>query len=149
MLLTSLFPARLLAQAGSTGTLAGHVRGPDGVSVPGATVVLTNPQSGERKETWADEAGNYVFNGLAPGSYKLEVSLLGFQTDVREPIPVTEGKNLKVNVALTISAAGISRQRVRCHSILRTAAAAEPPEPSGTIASGNGSPGAGIGADGR
>ena len=79
------------------------MRGPGGVSVPGATVVLTNPQSGERKETWTDEAGNYVFNGLTPGNYKLEVSLVGFHTDVREPVPVTEGKTLKVNVALVIN----------------------------------------------
>ena len=102
-LLAGLSPANLHAQAGSTGTLTGHVRGPGGVSVPGATVVLTNPQSGERKATWTDEAGNYVFNGLTPGNYKLEASLVGFRTDVREPIPVTEGKTLKVNVALMIS----------------------------------------------
>ena len=102
-LLAGLSPAKLHAQAGSTGTLTGHVRGPGGVSVPGATVVLTNPQSGERKETWTDEAGNYVFNGLTPGNYKLEASLVGFRTDVREPIPVTEGKTLKVNIALMIS----------------------------------------------
>ena len=71
-LLAGLSPAKLDAQVGSTGTVAGHVRGPGGVSVPGATVVLTNPQSGERKETWTDEAGNYVFNGLTPGNYKLD-----------------------------------------------------------------------------
>ncbi len=105
VVLAGLFPTRLPAQAGGAGagTLTGHVRGPGGVSVPGATVVLINPQSGERKETWTDEAGNYAFNALTPGSYKLEVSLIGFQPDAREPIPVTEGKSLKVNVALTIN----------------------------------------------
>jgi len=102
-LLAGLSPVTLQAQAGNTGTLAGHVRGPGGVSVPGATVVLTNLQSGERKATWTDEAGNYVFNGLAPANYKLEASLVGFRTDVREPVPITEGKTLKVNVALMIS----------------------------------------------
>ena len=102
-LLVGLFPVKVHAQASNAGGLTGHVHGPGGVSVPGATVVLTNPQSGERKETWTDEAGNYVFNGLPPGNYKLEVSLVGFQTDVREPIPMTEGKNLKVNVALVIN----------------------------------------------
>jgi hypothetical protein len=66
-------------------------------------VVLTNPQTGERKATWTDDAGNYVFNGLAPGNYKLEVSLVGFQNDVREPIPVSESKTLRVNVALVIN----------------------------------------------
>jgi len=98
-----LSPLKLHAQSSTAGGLTGHVRGPGGVSVPGATVVLTNPESGARKATWTDEAGNYVFNGLAPGNYKLEVSLVGFQTDVREPIPVSEGKTLKVNIALVIN----------------------------------------------
>jgi len=102
-LLVGFFPVKLHAQTSNTGALTGHVHGPGGVSVPGATVVLTNPQSGARKVTWTDEAGNYVFNGLQPGNYKLEVSLVGFQTDVREPIPVSEGKTLKVNVALLIN----------------------------------------------
>jgi len=53
--------------------------------------------------TWTDEAGNYAFNGVAPGNYKLEVSLVGFRSDVREPVPMTEGKTLNVNIALMIS----------------------------------------------
>ena len=102
-LLVGFSLVKLHAQTVNAGGLTGHVHGPGGVSVPGATVVLTNPQSGARKATWTDEAGNYVFNGLPPGNYKLEVSLVGFQTDVREPIPVSDGKTLKVNVALLIS----------------------------------------------
>jgi hypothetical protein len=76
----------------TTGTVTGHVRGPGGVSVPGATVQLTNPQTGERKETWTDEAGNYTFTGLIPGNYRLDVSLVGFRADSREPVPVTPAK---------------------------------------------------------
>ena len=95
----------LLGQVASTtaGTVTGHVRGPGGVSVPGATVELTNPQTGERKETWTDEAGNYSFTELAPGSYRLDVSLIGFRADSREPLPVTPDKTLKVNVALVVA----------------------------------------------
>ena len=92
-----------LAQSPGGGTVAGHVRAPGGVAVPGATVDLINPQSGERKETWTDEAGDYTFTGVTPGTYKLEVSLLGFQTDVREPIPVTPERSLRVNVALVLA----------------------------------------------
>jgi hypothetical protein len=95
-----LAPSLLFGQAAASGTIAGHVRGPGGVSVPGATVQLTNPQTGERKETWTDEAGNYTFSGLNPGTYRLTVSLVGFRSDVREPVPVTAGTTLKVNVAL-------------------------------------------------
>ena len=87
----------------TTGTVIGHARGPGGVSVPGATVQLTNPQTGERKETWTDEDGNYTFTGLTPGNYRLDISLVGFRADSREPLPVTSGGTLKVNVALVVA----------------------------------------------
>ena len=87
----------------STGTVTGHVRGPGGISIPGATVQLINPQSGERKETWTDEAGNYAFTGLVPGTYRLDVSLVGFRPDSREPLPVASGGTLKVNVAMVVA----------------------------------------------
>lgn len=98
-----LAPSLLFGQTATSGTIVGHVRGPGGVSVPGATVQLTNPQTGERKETWTDEAGNYTFNGLNPGSYRLAVSLVGFRPDLREPVPVSPGTILKVNVALVFA----------------------------------------------
>ena len=103
MLILGLTRGVALPQSGEVGSVTGHVRGPGGVSVPGATVQLTNPQTGERKETWTDDSGDYTFAGLPAGTYKLEVSLIGFQTDVREPIPVGADKVLKVNVALALA----------------------------------------------
>src|ERR1051326_1921811 len=90
--------------APTAGTITGHVRGPGNVPVPGATVLLVDAKTGERKETWSDEAGNYAVSGIAPGTYKLEVSLVGFRPDVREPIPIAAGKALRVNVALVMGA---------------------------------------------
>jgi hypothetical protein len=96
------------------GTVTGHVRGPGGVSVPGATVQLSNPQTRERKETWTDEEGNYTFIGLIPGNYRLDVSLVGFRADSREPVPVTSSRTLKVNVALVVALPeGGARQQVQ------------------------------------
>jgi hypothetical protein len=96
------------AQDLASGILAGHVRGPGGVSVPGATVMVVNKQTGARKVTWTDESGNYTLPGLPPATYKLEVSLLGFEADVREPVPVNPGKTLTVNISLLMAAPGRS-----------------------------------------
>jgi Carboxypeptidase regulatory-like domain len=82
------------------------VRGPGGIAVPGATILLVNPQTGARKETWTDVEGNYALRRVPPGSYRLEVSLVGFGTDIREPVPVGAGRALKVNVALDLAQAG-------------------------------------------
>lgn len=93
----------LFGQTPTSGTITGHVRGPGATSVPGATVQLTNPQTGERKETWTDESGDYTFNDIKPGTYRIDVSLVGFRPDAREPVPVTSDKVLKVNVALVLA----------------------------------------------
>jgi trimeric autotransporter adhesin len=91
------------AQPASEGRVSGHVRGPGDVAVPGATVTLVNTLTGERRATWTDEAGNYSLTGVKPATYKLQVSLVGFRTDVREPVPVTDGRSLRVNVALVLA----------------------------------------------
>lgn len=93
----------LRAQTVPGGSVTGHVRGPGDVSVPGATVVLINKETGQRKMTWTDEAGNYTLANLPPGTYRLEVSLVGFRSDVREPVPVAAERPLKVNVALRMA----------------------------------------------
>lgn len=100
--LVALASPGLRGQAAGAGTITGHVHGPGGVPVPGATVVLVEPQTGERKETWTDAEGNYALTGVNPGTYKLEVSLVGFRSDVREPVPMTAGRSLRVNVALVM-----------------------------------------------
>lgn len=95
------------AQApGGAGEVLGHAHGPGGVAVPGATVILIDPQTGARKETWTDESGNYDFTSVNPGTYSLHISLVGFREDVREPIPVTSGKPVRVNVALALAGRG-------------------------------------------
>src|SRR3974390_2520596 len=60
------------SEASNTGTIAGLVSGPGEVPVPGATVTLTETTTGERKQTWTDETGNFTFAGVQPGVYKLE-----------------------------------------------------------------------------
>ena len=101
--LAFMLPSLLSGQTPATGSITGHVRGPGGVSVPAATVQLINPQTGERKETWTDEEGNFTFTGIQPGNYRLSLSLVGFRPDVREPIPVTPDKVLKINLAMVLA----------------------------------------------
>jgi hypothetical protein len=79
------------------------VRGPGVVSVPAVTVQLINPQTGERKETLTDENGNFAFTGIPLGNYRITLSLVGFRPDVREPIPVTADKLLKINLAMVLA----------------------------------------------
>src|SRR6516225_3212327 len=58
-------PSAVQETASNTGMVAGVVRGPGEVPVPGATVTVTGT-TGERKQTWTDEAGNYTLAALKP-----------------------------------------------------------------------------------
>jgi hypothetical protein len=71
--------------------------------VPAATAQLVNPQTGERKETLTDEDGNFTFTAIPPGNYRITLSLVGFRPDLREPIPVTADKPLKINLAMVLA----------------------------------------------
>src|SRR5438093_11829275 len=51
------------------GTITGRVHGPGDSAIPGATVLLINQKTGERKETWTDEAGIYRLEA-DPGTYR-------------------------------------------------------------------------------
>ena len=79
------------------------MRGPGGVPVPGATVLLLDPATGLRKETWSDETGRFLLQGVAEATYRLEVSLVGFKTVTREPISVTAAGPATLNVDLALT----------------------------------------------
>lgn len=54
----------------------------NGLPIPGATVTAT--QSGKKVSTTTDETGRYEFEGLAPGTYTVEVQIFGFRAEHRE-----------------------------------------------------------------
>src|SRR5579863_3235791 len=97
----------------TTGTVAVVVRGPGEVPVPGATVTLTENTTGERKQTWTDQAGHCTLAGAKPGIYKLEVSLVGFQTEVRESVIVRASETSRVSLAMRMATSAKASQETR------------------------------------
>ena len=82
--ITSLLALLLVAttsygQSGNS-TVRGTVRDPNGNLVSGANVTLTNPERNFTRTQTTNEDGAYVFTGIPPGTYKLEVSAQGFKT---------------------------------------------------------------------
>ena len=65
----------------AAGTLSGSVTDKDGGLVPGATVIVTAAATGEKLPPQVtNAAGAYSFPGLAPGQYRIAISLQGFKT---------------------------------------------------------------------
>jgi hypothetical protein len=71
--------AALLAQ-NTFSTLSGSVVDQSGASLPGVTVAAINTTRGSRHEVSTGRNGLFEIIGLAPGSYRLEADLPGFET---------------------------------------------------------------------
>jgi hypothetical protein len=95
MLLSS---AMLHAQTG--GTISGVVQDESAAAIPGATVTVTNVNTGILRTTVSDAGGRYRVAGLIPGAYEVQVELQGFQTAVRKGLTLNIGSEIEIPMVL-------------------------------------------------
>jgi hypothetical protein len=82
------------------GTLQGRVSDASGGVVPGATVEVTNVNTGVSTPTNTNEEGNYRVPFLNPGTYKIAVTLSGFSKFVSADIQLHVAEVLTVDATL-------------------------------------------------
>lgn len=93
------FPPAAHAQT-SKGILAGVVRDRSGAVLPDATVSITNQDTGESRTTKAQSSGEYRFDALTPGRYKLHAEATGFQQIDVSDVAVAASIVTSYNVSL-------------------------------------------------
>jgi hypothetical protein len=96
-----LLPAVAIAQA-VKGTLLGTVTDSTGAAVPGATVTVTEVQTGISRTVTTNASGNYVFSNLKDGVYRVEAELSGFRKTARENVRVDVNTTVRVDLALQV-----------------------------------------------
>ena len=84
------------------GTIVGNVKDPSGAAIPGATITVTETETQLTRKVTTDASGNYRASTLAAGNYNLKVEAKGFQTFLRNEIPVTINTVTRVNASLTV-----------------------------------------------
>lgn len=89
-----------IANAQFKAALQGTVTDATGGVVAGATVVLTSVESGREVQTISSDDGFYRFNGLAPGNYKVTVTLANFKQKVIEDYNVIAETTQGLDIAL-------------------------------------------------
>ena len=85
---------------GEDATISGLVSDERGVPLPGANLVLSGPSLEEPMGTAARADGEYSFAGLEPGSYRLEVSHIGYRTLSMADIEIEAGASKRLDVEL-------------------------------------------------
>jgi outer membrane receptor protein involved in Fe transport len=83
--------------------VSGQVTDPDGAPLPGVTVVARNEASGLVREVVTGGRGNYLFQGLVPGTYTLTFTLEGFRGIERPSVVLAVGQQPRLNIQLDLS----------------------------------------------
>jgi hypothetical protein len=97
-----LFGVSFAAAQVATGSMSGTVTDPNGGTVPGALVVVTNATSGIKTETITSEAGLYVFPSLPVGTYEVAVEITGFKKVTRSNIEIRIATRQELDLKLEI-----------------------------------------------
>jgi hypothetical protein len=103
MIAASIFPARAVAQGETTSAIVGQVSDASGAVVQGASVLVTNQETGLKRSAKTDEGGRFNFPQLKPGAYSVKVEAQGFQT--KQDLNVVSGLGQKQTVNFTLKVA--------------------------------------------
>jgi len=102
-----LMPGLVSAQ-GTTGSISGTVMDQLKGMMPGVTITVTNTETGLERTQVSDEQGRYRVLNLPPGSYTVRAELSSFASVLRDGLTVAIGKDLLVDVELTVR--GVTEQ---------------------------------------
>jgi len=108
--LSLLMPSVAFAQVGGSGSIQGTVLDSSNAAIPGATVTATNLATGIETVRRTTEAGVYSVTPLSPGTYRVTVTLDGFQNFVRDGVVVDALSVVGLNVTLQV--AGVTQDVV-------------------------------------
>lgn len=85
----------------TTGRLVGTVSETDGAVIPGATVVLTDTQTGKERTATTNGEGSYSFPNLDVGLYSVKASSGGFKT-TSTSVTIQVGREYSLPIQLSI-----------------------------------------------
>ncbi len=82
--------------------LSGTVQDQNGASVPGASVTLSNPNTGFQRQVTTADNGLYTFALIPPGTYALKVEKTGFATFLEPNVVLAVGQSSTLNTQLQV-----------------------------------------------
>src|SRR5947208_13334820 len=96
-----MFSQICLAQANSS-AVSGVVRDPAQAVVPGATVTVTNVETGVTRSAQSDAQGRYRIGEIPPGTYQATATMAGFSKQTRQDLVLVVGQEQPLNFSLQV-----------------------------------------------
>ena len=98
-----VFTPRTSAQGETTSAIVGQVSDPTGAAIPGAAVTITNQETGLKRIAKSDDAGQFNFPQLKPGTYSVKVEAAGFASQQNDNVVSGLGQKQTVNFTLKVA----------------------------------------------
>jgi hypothetical protein len=118
---------RRSAEAKLAASLSGTVTDQSGAVIPGASVTVTDNATGAATSLKTDASGQFVFAGLAPGTYRLDAQSAGFKKQEVAAVSVGSSGPSIANLSLPIGASSQTVTVTSSQSVMITGADAEVP----------------------
>jgi hypothetical protein len=90
-------------QGETTSAILGEVKDSTDAVVPGATVTIRNRETGLKRSAVTDGAGRFNFPQLQPGTYMVQVSAQGFESQQADEVSSGLGQKQTVNFKLHLA----------------------------------------------
>jgi hypothetical protein len=117
-----IFSANLFGQA-SDGILVGSITDASGSAVVNAALQLDNVATGIRYSAKTDELGQYRFNNIPAGKYKLVTTAAGFGNTTVENINIEANLTATVNVSMQVGSLSESVSVIEAPAVIDTTTA--------------------------
>src|SRR5271157_500527 len=98
-----LLPVEALAQGETTSAIIGEVRDASSAVVAGATVQITNHETGLKRSAQTDGAGRFNFPQLKPGVYSVKAEAPGFEPQQNDNVISGLGQKQTVDFTLKVA----------------------------------------------
>ncbi|MDX2150056.1 MAG: carboxypeptidase-like regulatory domain-containing protein [Bryobacteraceae bacterium] len=102
------------------GVILGTVTDASGAVVTKAAVRVTNAGESTSREAVTDANGNYEFQNLKPGQYRVAVTATGFQTFAATLVPLNARQTVRVDATLTVGEVSQSVEVTSAAGIIAT-----------------------------
>jgi hypothetical protein len=103
LLISAVLSIPLLVTYAAGGRIEGKITDPKGTAIPGATVTVTNQATNQETTTVTDANGKYKVESLTAGTYRVRVTVEGFNDGRRDDVKVEDNAVAAVDLRLEIA----------------------------------------------